>query len=984
VSDEVIAADSPRAEVAAPVTGGDGGWLGPSQVTAGRLDGWRSYLQTADRRAVLVLVLTPVILNVPFALAGHPLMASDNLTQNYPLRVLAGQMLAHGRLPLWDPQIWSGTPLLAGWNAGALYPGTWLFALVPGVVAYEVNVVSLGIVAGVGSHIFLRRQGCSPVASFLGALTFTYTGFMSAQSPHLGLVEGMAFAPVVLLAIDGLARSGSLRAGAPWVALIGLSCGLVVLAGDPRAISNVVVLGAIFTLAQCWRAGRRASRLAAGVVTGGVLAAALSAVQWLPGLSYLSGTQRSGHALGYFGAGSLGWHDLAYLFVPYVIGGNGTLGGATYAGPFNLIELTIGVGLVPLVALAAFTFRLIRPRPGQRLGVWFAALAVSAVLCAGTNLPTGRLLVHLPLFGGERLQNRNAGIGDFALSVILALFVDALGTTIGRQRVRRALALLPCLVVVGLVGAVVAEPGQVQSFLGSVPGRTGIPGTMAPYYAVMVAIALATAFLVLRAHSGPDGGRSLAAKIVVTDVAVFILFASYQPVPPGVLAAGNSAAASVGAALGGGRQAILDPGQYLLAGHPYLLDDIGLDDLVILRRQFSVSGYGAAVSAAYEAATGAHEAENLRLAGFLTKLYDELDLRVLVAVPEMFGRALDPGRRVPLPAGPPAPPVSRTSVSAPAGLAVATPPTPSGPWRLGGRPTAFELPGPVRVSSVTLVFEPSYGPIPRRADVTLSFSDGRTLRLAGRSAGDRVFVAAPRSASTVPGGGVISMAVGITAAGGAGRHSPVLGAVAVVADSAAGTSLSAATAEHRHVTFVLDGPLQGVVSPATWRAYRHLGPLVLLANSAARGPAWLEAPAATSAGAAVVPGAVTALARAVWQDPVDLTASRTPVLLVRSETFAAGWSVTARARGGRKSLELPVRRVGLLQGVVLPAGEWQVTWHYRSPGVEAGLAAGAGGIMAAVALAVLGLRRRSPVRSQPGSGAFDRPTAPGRRGRPPL
>lgn len=967
MSDDVIAAGSLRAATVAPIAGDDPTGPGRSAGTAARRRRLRDRLttadrlSTADRRALLILALTPVILNVPFALAGHPLMASDNLTQNYPLRVLAGQLLAHGRLPLWDPQIWSGTPLLAGWNAGALYPGTWLFAVLPGVAAYEVNVVSVGIVAGVGCHIFLRRQGCSPLASFLGAVTFTYTGFMSGQSPHLGLVEGMAFAPIVLLAIDGIARSVSLRGSAHFMALLGLSCGLVVLAGDPRAISNIAVLAAIFTVAQWWRAPRRAAQVAAGVAIGALLAAAIAAVQWLPGLAYLHGTQRSGRTLGYFGAGSLGWHDLAFLFVPFVIGGNGTLGGAMYAGPFNLIELTIGVGLVPLVALAAFALRLARPRSGQRLGVWFVAVAVSVVLSAGTNLPTGRLLVQVPLFGGERLQNRNAGIGDFALCVLLALFVDALAAgahaTTGARRLCRILAALPCVVVVGLVGATVADSGRVQSFLGSVPGHAGIPEKMAPYYVVVVAIALAAAVLVLKRNWRPGTRRRFAAKIVIADVAVFILLASYQPVPRAVIASDNRAAATVGASLGEGRQAILNPGQYALSGHPYLLDEIGLDDLVILRKQLSVSGYGAAVSAAYEEATGSHEAENLRLAGFLGKLYDELDLKVLVAIPEMFGMTLRPGRPVPSPAGAPAPAASRPSVSAPTGLVSPTSPPPSGPWRLGGAPLGFELPGPVALSVVTLVFEPAYGPLPPRADVTVTLADGRMLRLAGRPVGDRVTIAVPPSAATA-GGGAVSLSVGVTPSGAAGGQAAVLGAVSTVLDSTAGTSVSAATGGHRRVTFVLNGPLEGVLSPGTWHAYRRIGPLVLLANAAARGPAWLEAPTATSPGAALAPGTVSARPVASWQDPVDLTASRTPALLVRSEAFAAGWSVTLRARGGGKAVELPVRQVGLLQGVLMPAGDWQVTWHYRSVRAEAGLAAGAGGILAAVVLGALGLRRR--------------------------
>ena len=112
----------------------------PSTVTLGQRDRagidapgaiprrW-SLVARADKWAIALFVAIPVLIGVPPALVGRPLFpgsgTADNLTQNYPLRVLAGELLRHGRLPLWDPYIWSGTPLLAGWNAGALYPGTW-------------------------------------------------------------------------------------------------------------------------------------------------------------------------------------------------------------------------------------------------------------------------------------------------------------------------------------------------------------------------------------------------------------------------------------------------------------------------------------------------------------------------------------------------------------------------------------------------------------------------------------------------------------------------------------------------------------------------------------------------------------------------------------------------------------------------------------------------------------------------------------------
>src|SRR5271165_3887866 len=147
-----------------------------------------SYLERVDRWAIAFLIGLPMIIYVPPAISGRPIMNGDNLTQNYPLRVVSGELIRHGRLPLWNPYIWSGTPLLAGWNAGSLYPGTWLFAVFGGVGAWTINLVSAYVICGVGLHLFLRRLGCSPLASLLGATTFTYTGFMTGQGNHFGLI----------------------------------------------------------------------------------------------------------------------------------------------------------------------------------------------------------------------------------------------------------------------------------------------------------------------------------------------------------------------------------------------------------------------------------------------------------------------------------------------------------------------------------------------------------------------------------------------------------------------------------------------------------------------------------------------------------------------------------------------------------------------------------------------------------------------------
>ena len=56
-----------------------------------------------DVIAVAVLIALPVLVFGVPALLGHPVYPGDDLTQNFPLRVLAGQQIRTGQLPLYDP-----------------------------------------------------------------------------------------------------------------------------------------------------------------------------------------------------------------------------------------------------------------------------------------------------------------------------------------------------------------------------------------------------------------------------------------------------------------------------------------------------------------------------------------------------------------------------------------------------------------------------------------------------------------------------------------------------------------------------------------------------------------------------------------------------------------------------------------------------------------------------------------------------------------
>ena len=400
--------------------------------------------------AVLLIALPAVIFGVP-ALFGHPVLPGDDLTQNFPLRVLAGREIRAGHLPLFDPYIWSGAPLLAGWNAAAAYPLTWLFAILPSTAAWTLNMIVTWAVAGLGMFCFLRALRLASLASFLGAFSFAFAGGMSAQVTHFGLVAGLSWVPLALLSIRRLAQDRPVRSRLGWIAVLATAMGLMILAGEPRAIDDGCVILLIYAGWQVARLGRRAGPAAVSVTAGLALGMCLGAIQWLPGLATISSSQRGVDSMALYSSGSLPVRWVLLTLVPDLLGGSGSLGQPSFFGFYNLTEVTSYVGILPLVAAFALLGRLRwRRRPPEWL-VWHVMALAGVVLALGGNTPLGNVLYHLPLFGDQRLQSRNILVLDLALAVLLAYWADQPFDGSRTRRVTREtiLGVIPPLAVVG-------------------------------------------------------------------------------------------------------------------------------------------------------------------------------------------------------------------------------------------------------------------------------------------------------------------------------------------------------------------------------------------------------------------------------------------------------------------------------------------------------------------------------------------------------
>jgi hypothetical protein len=901
----------------------------------------RARWRRGDAWAVAILIALPVLVFGVPALLGHSVLPGDDLTQNLPLRVLAGRQIRSGHLPLYDPYIWSGAPLLAGWNAGAAYPLTLLFAVLPPTAAWAVNMIITWAVAGLGMFCFLRALRLGSLPSLLGGLSFAFAGAMSAQVSHFGLVAGMSWVPVALLGVLRLSEPRSMPSRLRWIGVLAGATGLVILAGEPRAVDDACVTIAIYAAWRVARLGRDWRPAAVSVAAGAALGACLGAVQWLPGLAAVATSQRGAASMALFESGSLSAKWLLLMLVPDLLGGSGSFGQPSFFATYNLTEVTDYVGILPLVAAAVLLGRVrLRRRPPEWL-VWHVIALVGVLLALGGRTPLGHLLIHVPLFGDQRLQSRNILVTDLALAVLLAYWASnplseksrrfLRVRVIRRIDVETVLGVLPPLAMIAVVVLGLCWGAGLLRWLGVGLAAVHVDGQLKPWlvpYALIGAAAIA--FVIWGRRLRPRLRSRLLGAFVVVDLVIFTILGVVavdaglgQGGPAGgraktageilsgqSLGATHAQAARPIAALGlGGRFAIYDPDEIDARQLPVL----GSPDLNDIDGTPSVQGYSSLVDGRYASATGSHQAmgegqDELSPKAVASGILDQLDTSVLLTVPAYL--------------------ITSSGSAAPAG----PPGTGDRDVAAHGR-TTWNFGTPLSVARLGV------------PDADARKASGIRIGLETPGGSTRWFPARAASASAL----TIDL------------RSPVT-AVAVIAQAGAEPSRLGAPSltEAGGTVFAADGQLQDALTAPQWGLAGHDGSFAVFVDHSARAMFSLEAlPGQSTTGASLrqvddTGGSAAGSAAVAVRSPHG-------VRVVRSVAAIPGWTATWHPRAGPPT-KLDVGRSGLIQVVDVPAGQGILTWSYVSPGFRAGLVLSVGGVLLLIALLVAARWSRVKVR----------------------
>jgi len=225
---------------------------------------------------------------------AHNSELDDPVYQFYPLRMEAVRQWRDGRVPLWNPRIMCGTPLLADGISKPFDPLIPLYLIFGGPVGRGLELFCQFVLMVLGAYIMARAFGIARAGAAVTAVIYTFNGLSVTWMELRTATGAFAFFPWAMLFLSASLerRSGALAAAS------GLAAGFMGLCGHPQfVVYGYMLLGAFVlwhAVAGWGRAGAgafgRSLMLGAFAVLSGL---ALWAVELLPFIELVRHSARS-------------------------------------------------------------------------------------------------------------------------------------------------------------------------------------------------------------------------------------------------------------------------------------------------------------------------------------------------------------------------------------------------------------------------------------------------------------------------------------------------------------------------------------------------------------------------------------------------------------------------------------------------------------------------------------------------------------------
>jgi uncharacterized membrane protein YfhO len=373
------------------------------------------------------VILCPFILFGPMLVTGKILFWGTPFLQFIPWREFAREAILRGHLPLWNPWLGMGAPLVANYQSAIFYPPNWLLLITGSAWGHGLLVLLHIVWAGIGMLLLVKQLGMSKLSQAVAALSFSLSGYLIARAGFLSINATVAWLPWIILAADRMVVQQSLPGNNSRLIKPALFLSLVLclqwLAGHAQTAWYCFLLTLVWTSWRGFSLRRGIGLIQALLVLGiaSTVAFLLSAIQLTPTLEYLIHSHRVTEVE----------RELAmvYSFWPWrILGllmpnlfGNPAIG--DYWGYANYWEDAIYIGIFPLLlCIFACVRGFIKSKYSSLVRLLFTVTILSFLLALGKNTPIFPFLYeHVPTFDLFQAPSRWTILMVFSLSLLAAI-----------------------------------------------------------------------------------------------------------------------------------------------------------------------------------------------------------------------------------------------------------------------------------------------------------------------------------------------------------------------------------------------------------------------------------------------------------------------------------------------------------------------------------------------------------------------------------
>lgn len=378
--------------------------------------------------------------------AGVPVknpITTDVVSFIYPMQMYAVDLIKQGIIPLWNPLILSGTPLLANFQSAPFSPTNFLYFILPQLQAWSIQIMAQPLLAAFFLYLLLRYLGRSKLASIAGGIFYAFAGFNTIWLEWNGHALVAAFFPLIFLLTLKWLDSKRMVYGV----LLSVAIALQIFSGYPQIILYeflaLILLIIIF---------RKSSMLSKSTLSLGIfiiLGITLSAIQIIPGLELLQESQRTVEDVVNVSA-FLPWQYLITFLAPDYFGNHVTRN-FWGEGDYTLVSGFSGVVAIILAGLGCLIW-------WKEKQVKFALSLVGLSLLIALPNPLTFVLKESGLLGLQAASaHRALVLSNLGVAILTAFGVD--GITSGKLKLREVIraTYLPIVLLGGFaVGTFIA------------------------------------------------------------------------------------------------------------------------------------------------------------------------------------------------------------------------------------------------------------------------------------------------------------------------------------------------------------------------------------------------------------------------------------------------------------------------------------------------------------------------------------------------